>query len=593
MSNILTTGCDNAPDGTTVRVLDIRTCVRFTDRVAHSPTIAQCTFDDLGRPLVDVTFCVLDLETTGTSPADCAITEVGAVKMRGGECLGTFQTLIDPGVGIPPFITVLTGISDAMVVGAPGIDEVLPALLEFIGDAVVVGHNVRFDLSFLAAALERADRPVLTNRSVDTCALARRLVRDEVPDCKLGTLARHLRLDHQPDHRALHDALATGDLLHLLLERAGALGVTGLDDLLVLPTMAGHVHAAKLALTDDLPRSPGVYLFRDRRGDVLYVGKATHLRARVRSYFSSDGRRKVRQLLGETVRIDHRVTTGALEAAVTEIRLIHRHEPRFNRHGTGWRRYVYVKLNPGEHFPRLSVARVVKDDGALYLGPVRSTAFARRVIEAVETVVPLRRCPGRVPVRQPIRRSSPCTAAQLGAIPCPCSGQITAEEYAVLVERAVAGLTIDPSLLLDPLAERIARLAGERRFEEAAEVRDRADALAATVQRQRRHDMLRRSGTLRVQVAGREGAEFASGRLLRTWVGPLPAQAPLPDLEPAAPDEPVPRDEADELTCVAAWFEREAHRIELLHCDGVLDEPLTPVRRFAPRRPTGAGPLSR
>src|SRR3954470_7513434 len=108
----------------------------------------------MGTPLCDVTFVVIDLETTGGSANTCAITEVGAVKLRGGECLGTFQTLVNPGSGIPPEITYMTGITEAMVTPAPRIEAVLPALLEFVGrDAVVVGHNVRFDLAFLQAAL--------------------------------------------------------------------------------------------------------------------------------------------------------------------------------------------------------------------------------------------------------------------------------------------------------------------------------------------------------------------------------------------------------------------------------------------------------
>jgi DNA polymerase-3 subunit epsilon len=175
--------------------------------------VGQLSLDDLGTPLSRVTFCVIDLETTGGSAAECSITEIGAVKLRGGECLGTFQTLVNPGCAIPPQITVLTGITHAMVMPAPRIEAVLPSLLEFIGDAVVVGHNVRFDLSFVQAALERDQRPKLRNRAVDTVALARRLVRDEVPNCKLGTLAEHLRLDHRTSrrprcHRARRPAVA-------------------------------------------------------------------------------------------------------------------------------------------------------------------------------------------------------------------------------------------------------------------------------------------------------------------------------------------------------------------------------------------------
>src|SRR4051812_10291986 len=291
----------------------------------------QRSFEDLGVPLSETTFCVVDVETTGGSALDGAITEIGAVKLRRGECLGTLQTLVNPGMAIPPEITVLTGITEAMVVPAPRMDEVLPSFLEFLGDAVLVGHNVRYDIGFLNAALQRAARPRLSNQVVDTCSLARRLVRDEVPNCRLGTLAACLRLSHKPTHRALDDALATGDLLHVLLERAGSLGVLGLDDLLLLPTIQGHPQLAKLRLTDDLPRVPGVYLFRDAGGRVLYVGKATNLRTRVRSYFSGDERRKIGQLLRETQRIDHIVARGPLEAAVLEVRLIHEHLPRFNR----------------------------------------------------------------------------------------------------------------------------------------------------------------------------------------------------------------------------------------------------------------------
>ncbi|MDP6868405.1 MAG: DEDD exonuclease domain-containing protein, partial [Acidimicrobiales bacterium] len=438
----------------------------------------QGSLDDLGTPLTDVTFCVIDLETTGTSAADCAITEVGAVKLRGGECLGTFQTLVDPGTGIPPSITILTGITEAMVVNAPPIAAVLPSLLEFLGDAVVVGHNIQFDLSFLKAAMASTGRQPLANRSVDTCRLARRLLRDEVPNCRLGTLATHLRLSRQPSHRALDDALATSDLLHLLLERAGALGVTGLEDLLVLPRMAGHAQVAKLRLTEDLPRKPGVYLFRGQRGEVLYVGRASNLRSRVRSYFSSDSRRKTAQLLKETLRIDHRTCSSPLEAAVVEVRLIHQHEPRFNQQGTTWRRYTYVKLSLSERFPRLSAARVVKDDRSLYLGPVSSTSTARRIIEAVETVVPLRRCTGR-PGRTP--HSGPCAPAQLGVATCPCTGDTSEEDYAAIVATAQSGLTDQSGLLLHPLADRMVRLAEQERFEEAADVRDRADALATAL----------------------------------------------------------------------------------------------------------------
>lgn len=551
----------------------------------------QRSFDDLGTPLRDVTFCVLDLETTGSAPDSCGITEIGAVLVRGGEVLRTFQTLVNPGTAIPPQITVLTGITQAMVLPAPRIEQVLPAFVELVGGAVVVGHNVRFDLAFLQAALERSGRPRLANRSVDTLALARRLLRDEVPNCRLGTLADRLRLPHRPSHRALDDAWATTDLLHLLLERAGSLGVTGLDDLLALPKLAGHPQVGMLRLTEGLPRAPGVYLFRDGAGRVLYVGKASDLRSRVRSYFSSDDRRKVGQLLREARAIDHRVCSSPLEAGVLEVRLVHEHEPRFNRQLRTWRAAAYLKLTR-ERFPRLSVVRVPRGDGLALLGPLPSTGAARRVADAVETAVPLRRCTAR-PGRQ--LRAAPCTAAQLGVATCPCAGTVDEAAYRGLVERVLRGLGPEPALLLDPLAERMARLAAAHRFEEAAEVRERARALTAALARQRRLDAVRAAGRMVVELPSGAGAELRHGRLVRAWGPGVAGAAPLPLLDAAATVDvdgsgPVPREQVDELLCVAAWLDEHAHRVRLVHVDRGWAHPLPALPRFEPRRPAVAAP---
>lgn len=547
--------------------------------------VGQRTFDDLGTPLHDVTFCVIDLETTGGSPNTCGITEIGAVKLRGGECLGTFQTLVNPGAAIPPEITVLTGITTSMVLAAPRIEAVLPTLLEFVGDAVIVAHNVRFDVGFLNAALDRDGRPPLANRRVDTVALARRLLRDEVPNCKLGTLADRLRLPHRPSHRALDDALATGDLLHVLLERVGRLGVTGLDDLLALPKLAGHPQVGKLALTDGLPRSGGVYLFRDPHGRVLYVGKAANLRQRVRSYFSGDERRKIPQLLRETHRIDHVECSTPVEASVLEIRLIHEHHPRFNAQIKRWDRYTYLKLT-AERFPRLSITKKVSDDGATYLGPLPSAAVARRIAEAIETAVPIRRCtarPGRTP------RAAPCTAAQLGVATCPCAGAISEEDYRRLVDRVTRGLGDQPDLLLGPLEEKMRELAAVERYEEAADVRDRAAALANALDRRRRVAALRAAGRLLVRTPRGTLVEIAGGLFVRSWAdGATPAlfgigagQTPA---EATDPSGVAARHQIDELIAVARWLGDNRGQFEVLDGDITGLAGVEPLPRFRATR---------
>ncbi len=555
----------------------------------------QASLDDLGTPLADTTFVVVDLETTGGSPRTDAITEVGAVKVRGGEVLGTFQTMVNPGQAIPPTITVLTGITESMVAKAPRIEPVLSSLLEFMGDAVVVGHNVRFDVGFLQAALERAGRPPLTGPTVDTVALARRLVRDEVPDCKLATLADRFRLSHQPSHRALDDALSTADLLHLLLERAGRMGVTGLDDLIGLPSMAGHPQADKLRLTERLPRRPGVYLFRAKDGRVLYVGKATNLRSRVRSYFSTDERRKIGALLRETARIDHKVCPSTLEASVLEARLIRTLEPRYNSHGTRWRRYPYLKLTLDEAFPRLSVVRAVRDDGGLYLGPLRSSQQAKAVAEAIESVVPLRRCTQAVRRRAPVdsnvataaptvaatrsglepSRMAPCASGQLGVALCPCAGGVTEADYDVHVQRVVSALSGRADLIVGPLQARMDDMARAERFEEAAAARDRLGALVTAIGRQRRMEQLLACERLLVRVDSGEVAELRRGVLWQMWpadhadqLTSIARAVEMQPVQPPEPDRPVERDLADELTCVGSWLDQHTSRVQLEHADG-------------------------
>ena len=533
----------------------------------------QRSFDDLGTPLHEVVFCVIDLETTGGNRNADEITEVGAVKMQGGSCLGTFQTLVNPGRAIPPSITVLTGLSDMLVASAPRIGGVLPSLLEFVGDAVVVGHNVGFDVGFLRAACERHDRPALSNTVVDTVALARRLVRDEVPDCRLGTLASRFRLDHRPSHRALDDALATADLLHLLIERAAGLGVLGLDDLVALSKLAGHPQAAKLKMTADLPRSPGVYMFRGHRDDVLYVGKATNLRQRVRSYFGSDDRRKIGPMLRETHSVTHLDLPDALTAEVIESRLIARLLPRYNRAGTRVDRYCYVRLDVETAWPRLSVVKNPSKTG-VHLGPLPSRAMANLVVEAIQTAVPLRRCSSRLGRNhRPAADATVCSAAQLGVAHCPCNGAVDPAEYAVAVGHATAALTGRPDQVVAVLHDKMMRLAHQQRFEEAAATRDRLSALVGAAKRHHLVEALRAA----------ERAELSDGTT--TWtidgarlvgaarLGTVARELPVPAGSPIG-SSVLSRDQIDEALCLARFCDKRAARL-VVQCSGNWQFPIS------------------
>ncbi len=530
----------------------------------------QRSFEELGAPLFDVPFCILDLETTGTAPSADGITEIGAVLYRGGEERGSFQTLVNPGREIPPFITVLTGITHSMVIGAPRIEEAFPTFLEFLGDAVIVGHNVRFDLSFLNAAAVELGYGKLPNRSVDTLGLARRLLGREVRNFKLDTLAAHLRSPHTPTHRALADSQATAWVFHRLLERAGTIGVTALEDLLQLPTARGSQHYEKIRLTDRLPRRPGVYLFQDRNGTVFYIGKAKNLRTRVRSYFYGDNRRSVATMLRELDQVDYRECSTELEAEVTELRLIHSHRPRHNRRSKPPKSSHWVKLT-SEAFPRLSLVRTQRGDAATYLGPFRSRRSAEVVMTALWDAVPIRRCSNR-----PGTRDAPCAPAQLGVAMCPCDGTLDEDTYAPVVDTIRRGITTDPALLLDPLADKMTELAALERYEEAAWVRDRYKALARALAQRRQWQAMNSAGVIWAEACD-GGAIIDHGRLSFAWNGHHgPMLAPAGDTHGADwPQTPPSVGTAEEVHLVWQWLTRQP--VRLLETTGRFALPRSPV----------------
>ncbi len=536
-------------------------------------TVAQRSFEDMGAALHEVPFCVLDLETTGGSAASCEITEIGAVKFVGGEEVGRFQTLVNPGVEIPPFITVLTGITHAMVVEAPRIAEALPSFLEFVGDAVIVGHNVRFDMSFLQAAARRLGYGRLPNPTVDTLALARRLVRGEVRNLKLATLSAHFRAPHPPTHRALDDAVATAHVFWELLARAGSIGVTHLDDLLRLPTARGAANYGKLALTEALPRRAGVYLFVDRDGTVIYVGKAKDLRTRVRSYFYGDTRRNIAQMLRDLERIDHVVCETELEAEITELRLIAAHRPRYNRRSRPPRSTHWLKLT-AERFPRLSIVRTLRRGDGPYLGPFRSKRAAEQVMFALWDATPIRRCRGTG-----TRRSAACSFAQVGVAVCPCDGTVTEEEYAAVVAVVRRGVTEEPDLLLAPLRERMTKLARMQRFEEAADMRDRHRALARALERRRAWNALTGAGRLWAEDAAGDGIVVDDGRFVAAWNAR--GSAPLLPGYVAGEIDEVPGtvSAAAEADLMWRWLDRDG--VEIVESTRPIAMPASPVARLA------------
>lgn len=553
----------------------------------------QATFDDLGDSLHTTTFVIVDLETTGGSAQADRITEIGAVKVRGGEVLGEFQTLVHPGQPIPAFISVLTGITDAMVATAPRIEVALPAFLSFAGDAVLVAHNARFDISFLKAASAAAEIPWREVPVIDTCHLARQLVtRDEAPNCKLSTLAGLFSATTSPDHRALHDARATVDVLHALIGRVGNLGVSTLQELQSFTARVRPEQRRKRYLADDLPHVAGVYLFRDARAKVLYVGVSTDIRRRVLTYFTSSERRtRMAEMVSIAEAVDAVPCATDLEARVRELRLIAEYDPPYNRRSRRPSRQPWIKLT-AEPFPRLSVVRSVRPDGATYAGPFASAVAAREAVAALHEALHLRQCTSTLP-RHP--RGGGCLLGDVGKCGAPCRGDQSLEDYAKIAAQAVEMLAGDGRTVIDVLDARLRTLASAERYEDAVTTRDRAAQLVSGAARSQRVGPIAAISELvaarRLATGGWEVICVRHGRLAGTTRTPRGAD-PMPHIDGlrgaaevvAAPVAPAPAASPAESDLILSWLDLPGTR--LVHLDGSWTCPVGgaegALRRFRP-----------
>ncbi|TMK70575.1 MAG: hypothetical protein E6G50_08235 [Actinobacteria bacterium] len=423
----------HAPVGLARSLLD--EVVREDARVAwRGDAIGLATPLGADLRIESATYVVVDLETTGLRPGVARICEIGAVRVRALELAEEFHTLVDPRVPIGPAIAALTGLRDSQLRGAPRAEEAVRRFLQFAGDAVLVAHNARFDLSFLDRETERLVGARLAAPVVDTVGLARRLLAGRGTRFGLSSLAHFFGTAASPCHRALPDAQATAEILISLLGLAQERGAGTVADLAELAAPRVRKVYAKRSLAFGAPTTPGVYLFRDRHDQVLYVGRARDLRARLRSYFRTERQRPaVEGALAALDRIEWRVTGSELEAALDELRLIRELRPPANARSVRPDRYVYLRRRG---------SGLVCTQTPTPLGPLRSRTRARLACRALD-----------------------------GA---------SEEELE------------DPALALPRLRARLRDLAECRRFEDAARLRDRIDSLEQLVRHVQRTQRLRR-----------------------------------------------------------------------------------------------------
>jgi DNA polymerase III epsilon subunit family exonuclease len=337
--------------------------------------VALARGPEADRPLEAARFVVVDLETTGLRPGQARICEIGAVRVEGLAAAGTFETLVDPGVPLPPLVSSLTGIADADLVSAPGPAAAVRRFLEFAGDRVLVAHNARFDVGFLDREVERLTGRRMAAPVIDTVGLARRLLAGRVPRASLASLSYFFGTSVQPCHRALPDAQATAEILVALVGLAQERGAQTVADLSALAAPRARRVYAKRSLAFGAPSRPGVYVFRGPGDEPLYVGRARDLRVRLRSYFRTDRQRPaVEAALGVAEKIEWHVLGSELEAALEELRLLRELRPPANARGVRPDRYLYLKRR-GESVSVTSEPTP--------LGPIRSRRRAELAARAL------------------------------------------------------------------------------------------------------------------------------------------------------------------------------------------------------------------
>ena len=561
---------------------------------------------DVDVTLRETTFVVVDLETTGgraSGEGHDSITEIGAVKVRGGAILGELATLVDPGRSIPPQIVALTGITTAMVCDAPRIDSVLPSFLEFSRGAVLVAHNAGFDIGFLRAAAERAHITWPRPSVLCTVRLARRvLTRDEAPSVRLSALARLFGASTTPTHRALDDARATVDVLHGLIERVGNQGVHTYAELRsylpdVTPAQRRNRHLAAA-----LPRRPGVYLFRGPSAEVLYVGTAVDLRRRVGQYFNgADPRTRMKEMASLATAVDHVECAHDLEAGVRELRLLAAHAPPYNRRSKFPHRWWWLVLTD-EAFPRFSAVRAPQSSTAVRtpqsgtavrrhdfdcaVGPFRSRADAVQTAALLARFTGVRTCTARL--ARSALHGPQCPERELS--PCPAPRDVCAADYADAPSSAKALIEGVDSRALTLVLSNITDLADRARYETAARLRDHATTAIEVLWRgQRLHALAGVSEMVAARPDGeggwrlaviRHGQLAAAGNAPR-GVPPMPvidaicagAQAILPD------QAPLGGALVEETALIARWLAQPGVRI--VRAESGYASPAGSAGRFA------------
>jgi DNA polymerase-3 subunit epsilon len=423
-------------------------------------------------PIETAEFSVLDFETTGTSPRQSRVIEIGIVYIKNLQITDSYQTFINPGTLIPNYITSLTGITDNDVRNAPFFDEIILELLSFLGNSVIVAHNIPFDYNFLKNEFNRAGVKLPANKTLCTLKLARKLYPD-LRSKSLSYLVKHFGIMHKNVHRALGDSMATSKLLiKMIAELQDKQNIKRVDELLAYQTVTPikkNFKIIKKQLSIDLantPEHPGVYIFRNSEKKAVYIGKAKILKRRVAGYFSNNATRKQKQIVRNSERLEFIATKSELTALILESELIKKENPPQNRLLKKYPQQYFIKINSTHRYPSVAIASKMDFDGNDYFGPYSNRETSKNLTDILQKSFMLRECSNKK-----LAAKKKCYLYDIKRCLAPC---IFPENfmYKSELDAVYSFLSGNNDYVIKKLLGKMKIYAKEKRFENAAQIRN-------------------------------------------------------------------------------------------------------------------------
>ena len=432
-------------------------------------------------PLEETEFSVVDVETTGLSARNNRVIEIGIVKIRNLKITKRYQTLINPDCRIPSFITQFTGIDDDDVYSKPFFPEVIDKIVEFIGDTVISGHNLNFDLSFLRCEFLRSGKEPMGNPNVCTLKIARKLY-PMLSSKSLSSVTKHLKLKNPTAHRAAGDALVTARILiKMIKELKRKENINYLNELIQyqnLATEAGNILNVPKKLQNavtSLPASPGIYYFLNKKNQIIYIGKAKSLRERIHGYFSNSATAKTKKIVRQAASLKTEVTNSELTALLLEAETIKKFKPKHNRQLKKYGHKYFLKIKITHKYPQVEITNNFDFDGNDYFGIFISRKRAEKVLDIIDKAFALRECSDKE-----FAKGKKCLLAEIERCTAPCVKK-NDPDYNREIQKVYEFLFGNNQSVLDRLLIKMKEHSQKEHYEKAAEVKEIIDLVLSQI----------------------------------------------------------------------------------------------------------------